>query len=279
MQIRSLGLVVSLLLSSLSPLNASAQVLATYIGTGTNGATGDILNFKAVVSVINPGTTGSQLQILLVNNTTGTNGRGDLLSGLFFNLSGVSTTPTSGSSSGVTTSLVTPTDGGQSLVINTDNSAASSQAVNGSFAFKDLRAITSTQFQFGVNSTGFSNTGLNPNYSFSGQTLGGGGDDYTVRPNTTNAINGGAVAVIKNEVLLTLNGFGTGLTSTSQLSNIYFAVGSGAQSGGTIGATPQYVVIKGNQTPEPGSVALFMGLLVSGGLCAVRKRKTRAKQH
>lgn len=276
---KSLSVGMFSLLFALATCNApvSAQTLVTYNGTGTNGANGDALSYSAVFTILNPGLSTSKLQITLINTGAVAN-RADLLSGVFFNLTGVSTTPTNNSASGVTTALLgtagnPPVDPGQSsIVINSDNSTASSQTVAGSYAFGDFRGVSGSQFNYGVNASGFSTTGTGPAYSFSGQTLGGGGDDYLVRPNTTGKINGGVIPLIKNEVLLTLNGFGSGLSSTTQLSNVYFAVASGAQ---VVNGTTQYVTVKGVATPEPGSIGLFGGLAVSGGLLLRRRRRAR----
>ncbi|MCW3094641.1 MAG: hypothetical protein JWL77_259 [Chthonomonadaceae bacterium] len=246
--------------------------MVTYNGSGLNAATGDALSYSAEFSINFPGTSGSQLQIKLINTMNITGVRGDLLSGVFFNLSGVSGTPFSGTSSDVFTALVSPVDPQQSsLVINSDNSAAGSQTVAGSYAFGDFTGVSGSQFNYGVNATQFS--GGNPSYAFSGQALGGAFDAYTIRPNTSGALPGDAVPVIQNEVLLTLNGFGSGLTSTSQLSNVYFAAGSGAQ---TVGASQQYILVQGTPpVPEPDSVGLLGGLAASGGLCLLRRRRKR----
>ncbi|MCW3094643.1 MAG: hypothetical protein JWL77_261 [Chthonomonadaceae bacterium] len=264
------SLILGLLALAACQRQASAQTFVTYSGTGTNGANGDALSFTGVFTILNPGTAGSQLQIKLCDLTTAVT-RSDLLSGVFFNMSGV-TTPTVGASSVTTALLGTPDTGQSSIVINSNGTAAASQAVNGSYVFGDFRAVSGTQFNYGVNGSGFSTTGTGPAYNFSGFTLGGGGDDYLIRPNNATAINGGSVAVIKNEVILTINGFGAGLTSTSQLTNVYFAVASGAQ---VVSGTTQYVTVQGTVTPEPGPIALVAGLAASGGWCLLRRRARR----
>ncbi len=257
-----------------SNLDASAQLLTSYNGTGTNASTGDALSFAAEFTVLHPGTSISQLQIKLTNRITGTNTRGDLLSGVFFDLSGVTSRPAN-DSTGVTTALVGTPDSGQKskLTHGADGTVPLDQTVNGSFAFGDFRALTSTQHNYGVNSTGYSNSGATPEYSFSGFGLGGGADDYTIRPNTANNINGNDILVINNEVLLTLSGFGSGLASTSQLSNVYFAVGSGAQS---VGGVNKYITVRAAATPEPGTVGMLIGLAVSGAYCIRRRRRKKS---
>jgi hypothetical protein len=260
---------------TLLPIRASSQALVTYSGSAINGATGDMLNYSAQFSILSPGTAGAQLQITLINNMTTTGARGDLLSGVFFNLSGVSGTPTNGSSIDVQTGLVIPPDAGKSsLIINTDNSTVTNQNPAGAFAFGDFTGVTGSQFNYGVNATAFS--GGSPAYTFSGQTAGGTGDAYSLRPNTSGALAGTTVPVIKNEVLLTLNGFGSGLVSTTQLSNVYFAAGSSTQSGGTL-TSPQYVLVPATAagTPEPGAIGMLTGLIASGAFWLRRCRRRR----
>jgi hypothetical protein len=267
---RKSSLIIGLLALAACQRPASAQTFASYSGTGTNGANSDALSYAGTFTILNPGLSTSQLQIKLVDLTTGAN-RADLLSGVFFNLSGV-TTPTVGASSVTTALLSTPDTGQSSIVINSNGTAASSQAVNGSYVFGDFRGVSGTQFNYGVNGSGFSTTGTGPAYTFSGFTLGGGGDDYLIRTNNATAINGSSVAVIKNELLLTINGFGAGLTSTTQLTHVFFSVASGAQ---TIGGTVQYVTVQGTVTPEPGPIGLVAGLSASGGWCLLRRRRAQ----
>ena len=273
MKFRYISFLFGLLLLVTGGLDASAQVLTGYSGTATSPSTGDALSFAAEFTILSPGTAASQLQIKLINRITGTNTRGDLLSGVFFDLSGVGSTPASDSTSVKTALLGTPDSGQHSTLYHSSTGDAPlNQGVDGSFVFGDFRNTAGTEHNYGVNSTGYSNTGGTPEYSFNQPALGGGNDDYTIRPNTANTINGGDVLVIKNEVLLTLSGFGAGLTSTSQLSNVYFAVGSGAAQ---VGNVNKYVTVRGANTPEPGPVALLIGLSVSGAYSVRRRRRNR----
>ncbi len=113
-----------------------------------------------------------------------------------------------------------------------------------------------------------SNTGT-PNYAQ--PEPGTAGDAFTLVPGGFTGFGSSPFGVIKNEVILTLTGF-TGLTSTSQLSNVGFAVGSTSQS---VGGVPTNIIVLGHVTPEPGSLGLLMGLVSSGALYARRRRNRR----
>jgi hypothetical protein len=272
MKIGPIAVLVGLAALNFAAQHASAQVLI-YNGTGTNAATATAVSFQAQFQVLNAGLSNSLLQIKLINTTTANVSQDDLLSGLFFNISGVTTTPTNNSTAGVTTALVASPDAGQlSTVANSNGNTIPDQSVDGSYVFGDFTALSGADYQYGINASGF--TGGTPAYSFSGFTLGGVGIDYAVRPNTAQDIGGPTTLVIDSEVLLTLSGFGTGLTSTSQLSNIGFAVGSTSQN---VNNVQTNIIIPGT-TPEPGSVGLLVGLATSGALYARRKRRIRPKK-
>jgi hypothetical protein len=258
-------------------LNASAQVLTSYMASDANPSTNNALTFTGWFRVLGGGTSSSQLQIQLINTTsTGSNNRSDLLSGVFFNLSGLGASPALPASNS-TTGVVTTLPSGSSTVHSSTGVTISSatNAAAGAFVFQDVSSdsaitpvgsTTPVSFQYGVNSTGYGS------YGFSGFGAGNGSDDYTVQPNTSNTVNGGDVAVIKNGVFVTLSGFGSALTSTSQLSNVYFTVGSGTQ---TVGTAQKFVVLRGTQTPEPGPVGLMIGMAVTGAFCIRRRRRVR----
>ena len=255
-------------------VRAADGIVHTWIGSGTNAATGDAISAKALFTVSTNGT----LLVTVLNTTGNTLGRGDVLTGIFFDVSGSVTTPTDGASK-VTTSYTSPVTSGQESATYQNSGTggnlvkdATQASIDGSFVFKDVHAITGTSFKYGVNSSGFSNSGNNPNYSFSGFTTGGGGDDYAIVGLTTAKINGGAIELIRNEVNLSISGWGSNLTSASQISSMSFAFGSGAQ---TVGGTATYITVAGAQTPEPGSFAL-LGAAMGTGFCIYRKRKTKA---
>ncbi len=245
-------------------LSANAQTLVTYATdtTATNPADGKSLAFIASFSTATAGT----LVIHLKNLTTGTISRADLLTGIFFNLTGNTAQPANG------VPAVGVALGTGSTVVQSNNTAASSQVVTGEFGFQDVSAKAGTSFEYMVNSTGFSNAGGTPDYSL--PQPGASGDNYTLVPTPFQAGGIGpnnVVNVIKNEVILTLSGF-TGLTSTSQLSNVGFAVGSGSQ---IVGGVSTYVIPLGHTTPEPDSLGLLIGLIASGGFYARRRRISR----
>jgi hypothetical protein len=246
-------------------LNAQAQTLATYVtNTGaTNPADGVPIAFTAQFSIPTNGT----LVISLKNVSTSTITRADLLSGIFFNITGNSADPADGL-------ISTAALGSGSTVVKSDNATATvaaDQIVSNQFYFKDVSGVTGTAFRYGINATGFSST-TNPNYAF--PNPGASGDNYTIVP--TPFQSGGigknnVVNVIKNEVVLTLTGF-TNLTSTSQVSNVGFAVGSGAQ---VVGGVTTNVILQGTRTPEPGALSLLAGMTVAGSAFIRQRRKRR----
>jgi hypothetical protein len=219
-----------------------------FMGSGTNAETGDSVSASALFEI-----SGDTLTITLMNTTpAGTLLRGDILTGLVWDISGgtpVLAFPT--------TALTAGSD------IFTDKTTSNtSDPVNGSWT----NVLGATPFsQYGVATTGFSGA-----FSSGTITLGTGGVDYGIVSNgtfpappgsgTSGSFNASAFPLIQDTLTFTLTGV-SGVTQ-SQITDVKFLFGtSGA---GIIAAVP-----------EPGSFALAGIGLTAAGLVGLRLRTRR----
>ncbi len=245
--------VLALVLSAVAP--------AAFADSVTFSATNGTNLSASVTFTTGPGGT---LTVQLTNSGTDVLAPADVLTGVFFNLAGVTLTP----SSAMLASGSTIIFGGGANCSATPVSLCAGPNVGGEWAYVSGLSGAPGGATSGISSSGL---GLFGGGNFNGVNLQDpaalDGVQYGIvsgvdNPATGNAKVTGSQALIQNSVIFTLTGLPAGYTLAGNVSNVSFQYGT-ALTEPCIGAcTP---------VPEPGTLALFgTGLVGLAGL--VRRR-------
>lgn len=231
-----------------------AQATAgTFDGSFTNPASSQTDTAEAVFSV-----SGQELTLVLTNTSTfGQYQNPDVLSGLFFSISG---NPTLTGVSATASGLIDPSTAGPQNVSKDWAFQYSASGYTGG-------AAALQQTQYGVGAAGYSS--LNPNFGKSGFGSGKAGNtqglDYSIVGPDFSGINGnGAGTLVEDSVTFLFSGLPQSF-SLSDISNVVFAYGTAPDytvaASGTTGSSSG-----GTAVPEPASLALLVPGLIALGL-------------
>jgi hypothetical protein len=237
-------------------LSAAPCKAGFFVGSGTNAGTGDSVSASALFEI----SAGDTLKITLKNTTLGgTLVRGDILTGLVWDISGA--TP-------VLAFPTTALTAGSDIFINKTTSNTS-DPVNGSWT--NVLGATPIS-QYGVATTGFSGA-----FSAGTITLGTSGVDYGIVSNdppngtfpappgsgTSGSFNASAFPLIQDTLTFKLTGISG--VSESQITNVKFLFGTDGTG----------IITAGKPVPEPGSFVLAGSGLAAAGLVGLCRRARR----
>lgn len=268
----------SLCLAALLGLFASASHVqaepAMFSGHGTNGTSGHSLAASVEFKMLNSTT----MTITLTNTSTfdPTSGNklvpSDLLTAVFFNMTGTSVPGASNFLSAVAETVVKKTSSGSS---STDDVNVKYPGQNGGWRYSNN--VSNSGSGAPTQKYGFGTAGFNPSI-FGG---GGGGqqldfgivnDNYNPATDGNNGI--GTNKLIKNSVTFTLSGLSANFNPLTSITNVRFQYGTGLSEAHFDGSK---VTTPTSATPEPSSFAL-MGLGSIGLFWASRRRKKTSAQ-
>lgn len=254
------GLLTAVLAFSLIPVGANASTILSASGTGTAGdAISASVEFDLTTYDFGAGSI-SALQITLTNTATTTNFRGNLVTGVFFNLSGVGSLPTDSSGFDGWAGTTYTTAGWWASNVDL-GPAANGTSTDGTYLL--------VNGGFGIANDGTDFSGFGYGISTVGQGLGFNGshvdgDNYGIfAPGSDLSLDGlPSVGVMIEGSATFWIAAPTELTSLSQLDdNVRI----------TYGSLPDNYLETGVPIPEPGTgILLGMGLL---GLARAGRRK------
>lgn len=253
-------LLLSASVLSLAVAALPGQAAVIFNGSGTNPESGGgSVSGSAQFSV-----SGNTLTVVLTNSSAAaTPVRADALTGLAWNITGASPILTLSS-----IQLTNPSAGaGQDKIFTSKTASNTSDPLSGSWT----NQIGSTPIsQYGVATTGF-----NGAFAAGGISLGTGGTNYGIvsdgtfpNASASSSFNSSAFPLIQNSLMFTFTG-ATGLTDTqfTSVKFLYGTSGQGVVTGSSDGGIGLAAV------PEPGSVALLVGMGVLGSVLALRRRR------
>jgi hypothetical protein len=234
----------------------SAHSTAVFVGSGTNGETGNSVQGQAEFTV-----SGTNLILQLFNSDSNpTDGPGDVVTGITFDLAGGAT---------LSINLAAPGPCGMSL---NGETLWTSQTTNSTGAdvcgsWTDQLAAGAT-VDFGLATTGFS--GLFNGGSIS---VGNAGPNYGIASSSTDfsSFAPGGFPVVQHSLTFTYDISGAPLLE-SQITNVTFLFGTSGE-GSVTGACQAGTSCIPLEAPEPGTLTL-LALAGAGLLFASRRRRS-----
>lgn len=234
----------------------------TFTGSGTNLASGGTSNALSASVTFNNDIAG-QLGITLSNTGPGTSVPSDILTALFWDVTGNPTL----SLSSATAQTIIPTPTGTSPYNIGDVNGTSSGGIEWGFSYNatDLNGAVAplvTQ-SYGLGTAGF---GISPGFGLSGGQQMNYGIVSTPYDSPNPAVTGGTFVV--GSANFVLSGF-TGIFDLNRINNIRFQYGTALNEPSFAGSTP-------TPTPPPTPVpepSAILGLAVIGGALKLLRRK------